>query len=236
MEADWRIRTERVLGKTAMLCLKDVTTVVVGLGGVGSFAFEALVRAGVGHMVVIDHDVVEKSNLNRQLVAMVSTIGQPKVEVAKAHALDINPNIDIIPHRAFLTKENAAELIPDHSGIIIDAIDSVNAKTELIVYAKQKGIPILSSMGTANKADPLELKFGDIYKTSVDPLAKVMRKKLKEQGVTDLPVVYSTETPKIDPSDSTALGSVAYVPSAAGLILAAKAVAILTEKSKELEK
>ncbi|MEX1307244.1 MAG: ThiF family adenylyltransferase, partial [Eubacteriales bacterium] len=216
-------------GKEAVIRLGEATAVVVGLGGVGSFAFEALVRVGVGHMVIIDHDVVEMSNLNRQLVAQSSTLGKPKVEVAKAHALDINPNIDITANQVFLTRANAAQMIPDDADIIIDAIDSVNAKVELIVYAKEKGIPILSSMGTANKTDPTKLGLSDIYKTSVDPLAKVMRKRLKDAGIEELSVVYSTEVPKTHNQDKTALGSVPYVPSVAGLILAGKAVEILTK-------
>ncbi len=222
-----------MLGQEAIQRLKDATVVVVGLGGVGSFAFEALVRVGVGHMVIVDHDVVEETNINRQLVATISTVGQPKVSIAKAHALDINKNIDIKAHQVFLTKENAGDIIPKETDMIIDAIDSVASKVDLIVYAKHRHIPIISSMGTANKTDPLQLKSGDIYKTSVDPLAKVMRRKLKEQEIDRLEVVYSTEQPKINAEDTTLLGSVAYVPSVAGMILAAKAVDGLLGNSKE---
>ncbi len=168
------------------------------------------------------------------MVASVSTLGKSKAEVAKAHALDINPCIDIVAHQVFLTADNARELIPENADVIIDAIDSVGAKVDLIVYAKQKNIPIFSSMGTANKTDPTKLTIGDIYKTSVDPLAKVMRKRLKDQGISGLTVVYSTETPKVNPDDSTVLGSVPYVPSVAGLILASLAVGCITDERKEL--
>ena len=236
MSDNWQVRTKSVLGEAGIKRLSDATVVVVGLGGVGSFAFEALVRAGVGHMVIIDHDVIEESNINRQLVAVQSTLGKPKTVVAQAHALDINPSIDITAHPVFLAEENAAQLIPENTDIIIDAIDSVSAKVDLIVYAKEKGIAILSSMGTANKIDPTKLSLGDIYKTSVDPLAKVMRKRLKEKGIQDLTVVYSTELPKINEQDSSLLGSVAYVPSVAGLILAAKAVEIITEEKRSCKK
>ncbi len=226
MDGAWQSRTHALLGDAAMIRLKEAKVVIAGLGGVGSYAYEALVRAGVGHLTLIDHDTVEASNINRQLVASHDTIGKAKVEIAKAHGLRINPEVTIMAHPVFVTKENADALIPKNTDMIIDAIDSVDAKTDLIVYASKHQIPIISAMGTANKRDPMQFKFGDIFKTSVDPLAKVMRKRLKDAGVASLPVVYSTETPD-KAADGAILGSVSYIPSVCGLMMAAKAVGYL---------
>jgi tRNA threonylcarbamoyladenosine dehydratase len=231
MDSAWQTRTKALLGDKDIEILKNSCVAVVGLGGVGSFVFEALVRAGVGKIVIIDHDSVEKSNINRQLVAKKSTIGKDKVEVAKNHALDINDEVEILAYKEFISKENAADFISDDVDIIIDAIDSVNSKVDLIEYAKENNIEILSSMGTANKLDPLKFKFDDISKTSVDPLAKVMRKELKDKGIKDIKVVYSLEKPIINKEDSTLLGSVSFVPSVCGLILASKAVEYLVNKT-----
>jgi len=222
MSDAWQTRSRALLGETAIKRLKKATVVVVGLGGVGSYAFEAIVRSGVGHIVAIDHETVEQSNINRQLVADTLTIGKPKVDVAKQHGLLVNPDAEIIALKAFLNHENVGELIPREADVIIDAIDSINAKTELIQYAVKNDIPIISSMGTANKTDPTQFVFGDIYQTSVDPLAKVMRKRLKDLGIKSLPVVYSKESPI--KNEEGALGSVSFVPSACGLILAAKTI------------
>lgn len=221
----WQERTTALLGEDAIKRLRNAAVVVVGLGGVGSYAFEALIRCGIGHITVIDHDIVEAGNINRQLVADINTIGKPKVFVAKAHGLAVNPKAEISAKSVYLTKENAGSLIPEHTDVILDAIDHIEAKTDLIVYAEKKGIPIISAMGTANKTDPLAYAFGDIYNTSVDPLARVMRRRLKDLGVKALPVIYSKETPKQTPNGE--LGSVSFVPSVCGLMMAAKAVGYL---------
>ena len=219
----WQTRTNALLGEAAIDKLSQSTVVIAGLGGVGSYAYEALIRAGVGRLILIDFDTVETSNINRQLVATHDTIGLQKVEIAKAHGISVNPKAEVTALPVFVTKENADSLIPTDTDIIIDAIDSVDAKTDLIVYAVNHKIPIISAMGTANKRDPMQFKFDDIFKTSVCPLAKVMRKRLKDAGVEALPVVYSSETPQKS-AEGTVLGSVSYVPSVCGLILAAKAV------------
>jgi len=227
MDNTWQTRTRALIGEDGMDKLTHSCAVVVGLGGVGSYVFEALVRAGVGKIVCIDHDHVDETNINRQLVATTSTIGKNKVGIAKAHGIDINPACDITAIKAFVKENNYKDLIPDDADIIIDAIDSVDSKVGLIVYAKKKHIKVISSMGTANKLNPLEFKYDDIGKTSVDPLARVMRRKLKEKGITGVDVVYSTEKPMINKDDPAVLGSVSFVPSACGLILASKAVAFL---------
>jgi len=230
MDSTWQTRTKGVLGENGIEKLKNSCVAVVGLGGVGSFAFEALVRAGVGKLIIIDHDVVDVSNINRQLVATKKTVGKPKVEIAKEHALEKNDEVRIIAIKEFISSENAKELLGENVDIIIDAIDSVNSKVELVEFASANNIEIISSMGTANKLDPLSFKFGDIFETSVDPLAKIMRKKLKDKGVQKLKVIYSTEQPKKNSEDPTILGSVSYVPSACGLVLASKAVNYLIDE------
>jgi tRNA threonylcarbamoyladenosine dehydratase len=231
MSESWQKRTEALLGETGMNRLKNSCVVVVGLGGVGSYAFEALVRVGVGKIVVIDHDVVDVTNINRQLVASVKTVGLDKVDVAKKHAGDINNEAKIIAIKQYVSKENFCDVIPKDADIIIDAIDSVQSKVDLIAYCKQNGYEIISSMGTANKLDPTKFEFADINKTSVDPLARVMRKKLKEIGIENVGVVYSTQKPTVNESDPAILGSVSYVPASAGLILASKAIEILLKGS-----
>jgi len=215
MDSTWQTRTKGVLGENGIEKLKNSCVAVVGLGGVGSFAFEALVRAGVGKLIIIDHDVVDVSNINRQLVATKKTVGKPKVEIAKEHALEKNDEVRIIAIKEFISSENAKELLGENVDIIIDAIDSVNSKVELVEFASANNIEIISSMGTANK---------------LDPLAKIMRKKLKDKGVQKLKVIYSTEQPKKNSEDPTILGSVSYVPSACGLVLASKAVNYLIDE------
>jgi len=232
MEKTWQARTTALIGEQGRDDLSNSCAVVVGLGGVGSYAFEAIVRAGVGKIVVIDHDTVDETNINRQLVASVSLIGKDKVAIAKAHGLDINPHCEIVAIKEFVTEDNFDQVIPTDADIIVDAIDSVESKVSLIAYAKKNNIKVLSSMGTANKLNPLEFKFADIHKTSVDPLARVMRRRLKEKGITGVDVVYSTEKPMINVDDRTLLGSVSFVPSVCGLILASKTIEFLLGMEK----
>lgn len=215
-------RTEKVLGKEAVTKLAGKCVAVFGIGGVGSFAVEALVRAGIGKLVLVDKDVVSISNLNRQIIATEQTLGRPKVEVMKERILSINPNAIVETHQRFyLPDTDADDLIRDDYDYIVDAIDTVTGKIGLVVAAEQKEIPIISSMGTGNKLDPTKFEVSDINKTSVCPLAKVMRKELKARGIKKLKVVYSKEEPSVRCKPP---GSVPFVPSVAGLIIAGEVI------------
>ena len=222
-------RTELLLGAAAMEQLKASTVAVFGIGGVGSFAVEALARAGVGHLVLIDHDVVDVTNINRQLHATTKTIGQNKADLMRNRILDINPSavVDVVDE-FFLPNKNTDNFFICDYDYVIDAIDTVTGKIGLVVECERRGIKIISSMGAGNKIDPTKFKVADIFDTSIDPLAKVMRKKLKELGIKNLKVVYSTENPiQISTSQNSStkiIGSVSFVPSVAGLILAGEVI------------
>lgn len=237
------IRTEMILGKKAMERLKQSTVAIFGIGGVGSFTAEALARSGVGKILLVDHDKISISNLNRQIHAAYDTIGQYKVDVMKQRILKINPEAQVETKTTFFLpgKNN---IIPEGCNYIVDAIDTVTAKIELVLEAEKRNIPILSSMGTGNKLDPTKLEIADIYETSVCPLAKVMRKELKKRGIAKLKVVYSKEEPipcKITEEELETLkegagkrqtpGSVAFVPSVAGLIIAGEVIKTIAEVS-----
>ena len=218
-------RTELVVGKDGVEKLNNTKIAIFGLGGVGSFALEGLVRAGIGNLVLIDNDCVELTNLNRQILATHKTIGKPKVEIAKQRILDINPNANVEIHQEFFMPET--EGILDNSiDYIVDCIDTVTAKIELVVRAERLNIPIISCMGTGNKLEPTRFEVADIYKTSICPLAKVMRKELRNRGVKKLKVVYSKEEPiKSNKKDRNQVpGSISFVPSVAGLIIAGEVV------------
>ena len=229
------VRTEILLGTAAMERLKSSTVAVFGIGGVGSFAVEALARAGIGHLVLIDHDIVDVTNINRQIHATTKTVGKSKTELMKARILDINPAavVDTVDDFYLPTNEAGTNkfFICDYD-YVIDAIDTVTGKIGLVLECKRRNINIISSMGAGNKLDPTQFKVGDIFSTSVDPIAKVMRKKLKEHGVDALKVVYSTEKPReLDsealsrvPPSKKIIGSISFVPSVAGLILASEVV------------
>lgn len=223
---DWRDRTRRVLGDAGVAKLASSSAAVFGLGGVGSYAAEALARAGVGRLALFDKDVVELTNLNRQLYALRSTLGLPKAEVAARRILDINPEAEIEVHEVFYLPENADEFDLSRYGVVIDAVDTVTAKLELAARAFRSGVPLLSCMGTGNKTDPGRLRLSDISETSVCPLARVMRRELKARGIPRLTVVWSDEPPK---SSGRTPGSVSFVPPAAGMLLAAEAVRLLLE-------
>jgi len=223
-------RTELLIGKEALERLKKSKVAVFGIGGVGSFAAEALARAGIGKFVLVDKDVVEITNLNRQLIATRKTLGRPKAEIMKERILDINPEAEVTVYQAFYLPETASELIQDDYDYIVDAVDTVTAKIDLVVQAKKRGIPIISSMGAGNKLDPTRFRVADIYSTSVDPLAKVMRRELRSRGIESLKVVYSDDPPikPMESEEKTARrhvpGSISFVPPVAGMIIAGEVV------------
>lgn len=231
------VRTEMLLGADTMEKLKNVHVAVFGVGGVGGYVVEALARSGIGKFDLIDNDTVALSNLNRQIIATHSTIGRYKVDVMKERILDINPSAEVTVHKCFFLPENSGEFDFSQYTYIIDAIDTVTAKLELIVKAQKAGVPIISSMGTGNKLDPTKLEVTDIYKTEMCPLARVMRTELKKRGIKKLKVVYSKEQPiktqknethQITSSNQGRIkdvpGSVAFVPSVAGLIIAGQVI------------
>ena len=224
-------RTELVISKEGVEKLNNAKVAIFGLGGVGSFVLEGLVRAGIGNFVLIDDDKICLTNLNRQILATRKTVGQAKVEVAKQRILDINPNANVEIHQEFFMPET--EGILDNSiDYIVDCIDTVTAKIELVVRAEKLNIPIISCMGTGNKLDPTRFEVTDIYKTSICPLAKVMRKELRNRGIKKLKVVYSKEEPvKLNETEKKKVpGSISFVPSVAGLIIAGEVVkAILND-------
>lgn len=228
-------RTERLLGADAMERLAASRVAVFGVGGVGGYAVEALARSGVGTLDLIDNDKVCESNLNRQIIALHSTLGQYKVDAAAQRARDINPDITVNAHKLFYTPETAGELDFRSYDYIIDAIDTVTGKLDLAVKAQEYQIPVISSMGAGNKLDPGRFVVTDLAKTTVDPLARIMRKELKKKGIRHLKVVYSTEKPiPVEPVDTeaslrrTTPGSTAWVPAAAGLMLAGEVIRDLT--------
>lgn len=226
-------RSEMLLGKENQKKLFGSKVIVFGLGGVGSFAVEALARAGIGTIALVDGDSYSVTNLNRQLFALHSTVGMKKVEAAAERIHDINPFCKTECHDVFFTPENAASIDLSSYNYIIDCIDTVSAKIFLAEYAEKHNVPIISSMGTGNKLDPLQFAVADIYKTDVCPLARVMRKELKKRGIKKLKCVYSKELPvKIKETGAdfelkgkaAAPGSVSFVPPAAGLIIAGEVV------------
>lgn len=230
MENQW-IRTELLLGVEAVERLKNSRVAVFGVGGVGGYVAEALARTGVGTFDLIDKDTVSVSNINRQIIATHSTVGRVKVEVMKERILEINPEAEVHIHKCFFLPENASEFDFSKYSYVVDAVDTVTAKIELVMQAQKAGVPIISSMGAGNKLDPSKFEVTDIYKTSVCPLARVMRRELKKRDVKHLKVVYSTEKalePKFDLSEKEGRravpGSVAFVPSAAGLIAAGEVI------------
>lgn len=231
------VRTEMLLGAEAMEKLQNAHIAVFGVGGVGGYVVEALARSGVGKFDLIDNDTVALSNINRQIIATHGSVGKYKVDVMKERILDINPDAKVMVHKCFFLPENASEFDFSKYTYIVDAIDTVTAKLELIVRAQKVNVPIISSMGTGNKLDPTKLEVSDIYKTEVCPLARVMRTELKKRGIKKLKVVYSKEQPiKVQKNNTGQItsenkgrikdvpGSVAFVPSVAGLIIAGQVI------------
>ena len=231
-------RTELLLGKDAVEHLSHCRVAVFGIGGVGGYVCEALARSGVGSLDLIDNDKVCLSNINRQIIATMKTVGEYKTQVMKNRILDINPEAVVNTYECFFLPETAADFPFDQYDYVVDAIDTVTAKIELVMQCRKAEVPIISSMGAGNKLDPTQFRVADIYKTKMDPLAKVMRRELKKRGVTKLKVVYSEEEP-ICPAESepqsngrrSTPGSTAFVPSVAGLIIAGEVIKDLTGKN-----
>lgn len=227
-------RTELLIGEEALEKLKYSRVAVFGVGGVGGYVVEALARSGVGALDLIDNDCVDISNINRQIIATMDTIGKPKVEVAKERVLKINPNMTVHTHQMFYLPETADKFDFTEYDYVVDAIDTVSGKIALVVQAKEADSPIICAMGAGNKLDPTAFEVTDIYKTTVCPLAKVMRRELKKRGIKKLKVVYSKEQPispkKTDQEEFIKSGkrqipgSIAFVPSVAGLIIAGEVI------------
>ena len=218
-------RTAMLIGEEAVAKLSQASVAVFGVGGVGSYVVEALARAGVGELLLVDNDTVSVSNINRQMIALHSTVGQHKVEVAAARVRDINPSCTVESKALFYSPETADEIDLSQYSYIVDAVDNVTAKIELIVRANALGVPIISCMGAGNKLDPTAFEVSDITKTSVCPLARVMRRELKNRGIKSCKVVYSKEEPVVPPEGGRRLPArISFVPSAAGLVLAGEVV------------
>lgn len=215
-------RTEGMLGEDGVKRLKAASVLVVGVGGVGGFACEALARAGIGRITVVDSDEVAVSNLNRQIIALTSTVGMPKVEAIKERIVDINPDCEVIAHRVFYGEETAPVLNLSEFDYILDCIDSVRSKVLLIEKAGECGTPIISAMGAGNKLDPTRFRVSDISKTTVDPLSKAVRTELRRRGINHLKVVFSDEPP-VKVGERTPM-SVSFVPSVMGLIMAGEVI------------
>lgn len=245
-------RTQLLLGKEAIDKFRNVRVAVFGIGGVGGYVCEGLVRSGIGAFDLIDDDKVCLTNLNRQIIATRKTVGKYKADVMKERILEINPDCQVEVHKCFFLPENADEFDFENYDYVVDAVDTVTAKIEIIMKAQEKGVPVISCMGAGNKLDGSQFKVADIYKTSMCPLAKVMRRELKKRGVKKLKVVYSEEQP-IRPLEDMSIscrthcicppgaqhkcterrdipGSTAFVPSIAGLIIAGEIVKDLAEK------
>jgi tRNA A37 threonylcarbamoyladenosine dehydratase len=226
-------RSQLLLGAEAMQRLKDSRVAIFGIGGVGGYTAEALARGGVGTLDLIDSDTVSTTNINRQIIALHSTVGRYKTEVMAERIADINPQAQVTLRKCFFLPETADQFDFSRYDYVVDAVDTVTAKIEIILRAQQAGVPVISSMGAGNKLDPSKFEVADIYKTSVDPLARVMRRELKKRGVRKLKVVYSKEEPmkplgriEADPEAGRkdVPGSSAFTPSAAGLLIASEVV------------
>lgn len=248
-------RTELLIGKEGLDKLSSSKVVVLGIGGVGSYTVEALARAGVGTLILVDDDAVCLTNINRQIIADYSTIGKDKVEVMKDRILQINKKCNVITHKSFITEENMGEIISEDVDYVVDAIDTISSKIALAVWCQEHNVRLISSMGTGNKMDPTQFKIADLYDTKVCPLAKVMRYELKRRGVNKLKVLYSEEKPlkpKLEEvitckegcvcsggsSRRCALkrqipGSISFVPPVAGLIIGGEVIKDLIEYKEQ---
>lgn len=237
MEESQFSRTELLLGEKSVEKLAKKRIAVFGVGGVGGFVCEGLVRAGIGEIDIIDKDTVAVSNLNRQLIALHSTVGQNKVDVLEERLKDINPKLILRKYKCFFLPETSDNFDFKQYDYVVDAIDTVTGKIELVLKAEGAGVPIISAMGAGNKLDPTAFQVADIYKTSVCPLARVMRRELKKRGIEKLKVVYSKEEP-VKPvfaeGEETVPGSVSFVPSVMGLIIAGEIVKELLSLSDQV--
>ena len=231
MEEEWKSRTELLIGKDNIQKLANSKVIVYGIGGVGSFVVEGLVRAGAENIILVDNDVIAPSNLNRQIHATIPNIGKLKVDCMKERVLSINPKVNVetyVPQNI----ENGEEILIENTiDYVVDAVDTITTKLKLIQRAKEKQVPIISCMGTGNKLDPTKFEIADIYKTSVCPLAKVMRKELKKRGIQDLKVLYSKEEPIKHDVESRTPASISFVPSVAGMIIAGEVIKDIIKKS-----
>ena len=214
-------RTENLIGKDKLKILQNSHIAVFGIGGVGGYVTEALIRAGVGKIDIIDNDTVSESNINRQIIATTKNIGKYKVDVMKERILDINPDVTVNAYNTLYLPNTADQFNFSKYDYVVDAVDNVTAKIELVLRANNSNVPIISSMGTGNKLDPTAFEVSDIYKTEICPLAKVMRTELKKRGVKKLKVVYSKEKPI---TNQRPPASISFVPSVAGLILASEVI------------
>ena len=242
MEDQRFARTEMLLGDAGLTRLAASSVAVFGVGGVGSFTAEALARAGVGRLTLIDHDTIDVTNINRQIHALTETVGKAKTTVMAERIRAINPHCEVCEIRAFYLPEEADSFFETHYDYAVDAVDTVTAKVDLAVQCQVRNIPLIASMGAANKLDPTLFEVMDIYRTKGDPLARILRKKLKERGVWRLTVVCSRERPKRPaagicapaPGRHLAPGSVSFVPPVAGMIMAGVVVRALTGAAVEV--
>ena len=221
MESNWKERTEKLIGKEAINKLEDSKIIIYGIGGVGSYTVEGLVRAGIGNLVLVDPDNISVTNINRQIHSNIKTVGKSKIEVMKERILEINPkaNVEIYnPKKLEFKEEN---LIDDSFSYVIDAVDTVKTKISIIEKAKTIGIPVISAMGTGNKLETNKFEIADIYKTDVCPLARTMRKELRKRNIKDVKVVYSKEEPVIKERTPA---SISYVPAICGMIIAGEVI------------
>ncbi|EPY2308115.1 tRNA threonylcarbamoyladenosine dehydratase [Clostridium sporogenes] len=227
---NWLQRTEFLIGKEAIEKLNKSKVVVLGVGGVGSFVIEALVRSGVGNIAIVDNDTIDITNINRQIHANLNTVGKSKVEVMKERILSINPKCNVKTHQVFINEDNINEIVDKDTDYVVDAIDTSSSKILSIVWCDKNNINIISSMGTANKLYPSKLKIADIYDTKVCPLAKIMRYELRKRNIKSLKVLYSEETPiknnnrPLNDKGRPTPASIAFVPPCAGLIIAGEVV------------
>lgn len=218
-------RTESLIGVNALNILRKSTVLLFGIGGVGSYTAEALARSGIGKLILIDNADIDITNLNRQIHATINTVGKAKVDAMKERLLLVAPEIKIECHKMFITTGEGEELFHDDIDYVVDAVDTVSAKIAIVEYAYKYNLRIVSSMGAGNKLDPKAFMAGDIFKTSYDPLARVMRRELRKRGIDKLKVVYSTEKPKRHTDNMSRIpASISFVPSTAGLIIAGEVV------------
>jgi len=222
-------RTAQLLGNENVEKLFDKHVIVFGVGGVGGYVVEALARSGIGKISIVDNDVVNESNINRQIIALHSTVGMQKVEVLKNRILDINPECQVFVYNQFFLPENSNDFVFSIYDYVVDAVDTVTAKLEIIKKSKELNVPVISSMGTGNKLNPMGFKVSDISKTKVCPLARVMRNELKKRGISKVKCVYSEENPVIQTQTPA---SVAFVPPVAGLLIASEVVKDLCIEKK----
>lgn len=226
-------RTEMLIGEKGIEVLRKSVVMVLGVGGVGGYCIEALARSGIGHLILVDNDTVSRSNINRQIIALQSTVGQYKTKVMQQRICDILPDTKVTTYEKFVLEDNLEEIFAIRPDYVVDAIDTVSAKLAVAEYAVREDIPLISCMGTGNKFDPKQFEIADIYKTSVCPLCKVMRRECRERGIKKLKVLYSREIPRkttplpgevIPEGKRSVPGSIAFVPPVAGLYLAGEVI------------